>query len=32
MNKTKEKIVIIKNMLCIDNIKFLVKSVLIVLN
>ena len=32
MNKTKEKIVIIKNELCIGNIKFLVKSVPIVLN
>ena len=32
MNKTKEKIVVIKNKLCIGNIKFYVKSVLIVLN
>ena len=32
MNKTKEKIEIIKNKLCIGNIKFLVKSVLIVFN
>ena len=32
MNKTKEKIVIIKNKLCIGNKKILVKSILIVLN
>ena len=32
MNKTKEKIIIIKNKLCIGNINCLVKSVLIVLN
>ena len=31
-NKTKEEIIIIKNKLCIGNIKFLVKRVLIVLN
>ena len=31
MNKAKETIVIIKNKLCIGNIKFLVRSVLIVL-
>ena len=31
MSKTKEKIVIIKNKLCIVNIKFLVKRFLIIL-